>query len=200
MKTIDNLRKYIPVYAISILLIASSFEAGAQNRHKNNGREKENDRKEYRQPDRHGQKITKNDWKDRKNEKWDHGDYTRNDNRKEYQPKYYKGNKHSDPDFFTHPRYGRVYTRFDHNPLVFKHQHGDYYYFGNNFYRYHQGIGYCVVEPPRNIYFRHLPDDCNKVRIDGRVFFRHGDLFFQLSPRGYVIVPSPIEIRFSARF
>jgi hypothetical protein len=36
--------------------------------------------------------------------------------------------------------------------------------------------------------------------LNGEVFFRYGNLFFQYSPKGYVMVPSPLEIRFTARF
>jgi hypothetical protein len=103
-------------------------------------------------------------------------------------------------NYFEHPHYGRVYSRFDHDPIIFRHSHGNYFYSDNHFYVYRDGIGYCSVEPPRNVYFSELPFDCSRVRINGQVFFRNGDLFFQLSRRGYVIVPSPIEVRFSARF
>lgn len=193
MKTIDNLRQYIPVLTICFVLIASSIEAGAQN-HRDNSK---HDRKfkEYSKSDRH-QKSAKNEWNDRKDKK----KYDNHAAREIYYPQYSVRGKHQYPNYFDHPKHGRVYQRFDHSPIVLKHRHGDYYYSGSNFYRYHKGIGYCVVEPPRNMYFSHLPVDCNRVRINGHVFFRNGDLFFQLSPNGYMIVPSPLEVRFSARF
>jgi len=198
MKTINNLKQYIPVLTISLVLIASAIDTDAQNRR--NETKKDRELKEYRKTDRHEQKTAKNDWKDRKDENWEHRNYERDDHRKEYHPKYSKNKKYIHPSYFDHPKYGRVYNKFDRNPLVFKHQQGDYYYYENNFYRYHKGIGYCVIESPRHLYFKHLPVDCSRVRLNGHVFFRHGDVFFQLSPRGYVIVPSPLDVRFTARF
>jgi hypothetical protein len=50
------------------------------------------------------------------------------------------------------------------------------------------------------VYFRTLPAECERVYINGNVFFRHGDLFFQFSPRGYSIVTSPAQVRITARF
>jgi len=55
-------------------------------------------------------------------------------------------------NYYNHPRYGRVYQRFDHNPFVFNSNRGNYYYYGNHFYNYRQGIGYCMIEPPLNIF------------------------------------------------
>jgi hypothetical protein len=50
------------------------------------------------------------------------------------------------------------------------------------------------------VYFRDLPFSCNRVHVNNQLYFRHGDLYFSHSPRGYVIVPSPIEVNFSVRF
>ena len=86
------------------------------------------------------------------------------------------------------------------SPVVFHHNRDDYYYYGNHFYTYRRGIGYCVVEPPREMYFSSLPVECERVYVNGHIFFRNGDLFFQLSPRGYAIVSSPIQNNVSARF
>ena len=54
MKTLDFFRRYIPVMTISSILIASAFVAGAEDHHKKESRENENDRNrlEYRKPDR----------------------------------------------------------------------------------------------------------------------------------------------------
>jgi hypothetical protein len=56
------------------------------------------------------------------------------------------------------------------------------------------------VKAPRNIYFSRLPMECNRVHVNGQVFFRNGELYFQLSPRGYALVPAPVGISISARF
>ena len=194
MKSIDNLRQYLPVVIFSTLLIASTVEANAQN-HRNEGK-KGNGRewKEYRETGHDDDRTAYNDRRDDRDRSYER----KNWNDREYRPKYTNRYKHSDSDYFEHPKYGRVYQRFDRTPVVFHHDRDDYYYYGNHFYNYRRGIGYCVVEPPR--YFRTLPIGCERVRADGRILFRNGDLYFQLSPRGYVIVPSPLELNFSLRF
>lgn len=130
----------------------------------------------------------------------DNRSYESRDYRNQNQSGYLSRNNRTQSNYFNHPRYGRVYSRFDRNPIVFEHSRGNYYYSNNNFYRYNDGIGYCMVEPPRDIYFSNLPIECEQVYINDQEYFRNGDLYFQLSDRGYFIVPSPIELRISARF
>jgi len=200
MKTIDYLRHYLPVVTISTILIASTIAVNAED-HSNRGKSgKGHERKEYREPARNFEKKSHYDSRNQKYGNRDDRDREYRAYRNDYHPQYTKKKSHSKPNCYTHPKYGRVYNRFDRNPMVFRHQHGDYYYSGNNFYRYHDGIGYCRAEPPRNVYFRHLPVECNRVFVNGQVFFRSGDLFFELSPRGYFLVPAPNEIRLSLRF
>jgi hypothetical protein len=201
MKTIDYLRHYIPVVTISLILVVSALDAGAEDHHKKESRsnEHERDRREYRISDRHHEATAQNEWNGNRNRSKE--SYEHYGNRNEYHPKYYSNHHHySKPDYFVHPKYGRVYHRFEHNPIVFETNCGNYYYSGNNFYRYHDGIGYCVTELPRQIYFRHLPYECRRVYLNGEVFFSNGNLFFLYSPKGYVLVPSPLEIRITARF
>lgn len=198
MKTTDYLRQYFPVIAITGILIASATVTNAQN-HRKNDRDKDRDRKEYRYSDNDKYHSSDYKWKGKDRDR-DYRYSERNDDRREYHPKYNNRKYAYKHNYFDHPKYGRVYHNMDHRHLVLKHKRGDYYYFGDRFYRYHSGIGYCVVEPPRGVYFNHLPMACDRVRIDGHVYFRHGDLYFDLSPRGYVLVPSPLEIRISARF
>jgi len=202
MKTKDYLRQYFPVITIALVLSASALEAGADDHNKDGkkGKESYNGSQEYRHPARHNEQTARNEWSGRNDDYRDERNYASRDNRKVYHPSYSKKNYRGHSDYYKHPKYGRVYSRFDHNPVVFRNHDCDYYYYGDNFYRYRDGIGYCVVEPPRHEYFRHLPVECHKVYINGQVFFRNGDLFFESSPRGYVIVPSPLEIRFTARF
>lgn len=198
MKTIDYLRQYFPVVTISIVLLASTATADAQNRRSEN-KHKERTYTEYRKSDRNERKTANHDWRDDKHGKYEKHAWHRNDRNFEYHPKYNK--KHSGHrEYFDHPSYGRVYHRFHHNPVVFRHNHDNYYYYGNHFYTYRRGIGYCSVESPRHIYFQDLPFACDRVNINGQVLFRNGDLFFQLSPRGYAIVPAPVGVRITARF
>jgi hypothetical protein len=195
MKTIDHLRKYLPVVLFSILLIASAVGASAQDYRKEGKKEKGNDRKEYREYSRDNDRTATNyrgDDPDRnyRQKSW---------NDREYRPTYSKKYKNQKSDYFEHPKYGRVYQRFDRNPVVFHHDRDDYYYYGNRFYGYRKGVGYCVVEPPRNVYFKQLPVNCERVQVNGNVLFRNGDLFFKLSPRGYALVNLP-GVSISARF
>ena len=196
MKTLNYLRQFVPVLFVSCVLFASSTGVNAQNRW-GDGND-DDDRKEYRQSDRY-EKKSDNHYKNKNEVKRDKY-YESNKYRHDYRPKYTQKHKYLKPNYFDHPKYGRVYNRFDHSPVVFKHHGGDYYYYGNNFYRYNKGIGYYVIEPPRSVYFSHLPVNCNRVRVNGNLFFRHGDIFFKHSPRGYVIVPSPVDVQLTVRF
>lgn len=202
MKTLNYLKQYVPVVSISLVLIALTLGVHAQNRRNDNKKEKDRDRetKEYRQPDRYQGNSDNDGWRDRKDGNHEKRNYERAYSRDNHQDNYSKKNKHANYHYSDHPKYGRVYSRFEHSPLVFRNQYGDYYYSGNTFYRYRKGIGYCVVEPPRQIFFRHLPDNYERVYINGSMFFRTGNLFFQLSPRGYVLAPSPVQLRITARF
>ena len=193
MKTIDNLRQYFPVLICSFILTASVVDASAQNNRGQGWKKNENKhgKKEYRESRRDDDRRV---YVDRNN------DRDRDYQYREYRPKYNNRYKHYDSDYFEHPRYGRVYHRFDHNPVVFHHDRDDYYYYGNRFYTYRRGVGYCVAEPPRNVYFRTLPVECERVYVGGHLMFRNGDLFFQLSPRGYVMAPAPVGIHISASF
>ncbi len=182
MKTINNLRQYLPVLIFATILVATATDATAQ---RGEGWKKK-EYKHERYEDRHGDD--------------DHYYKKRGWEKKEYRPKYSNRYKHYDSYCYEHPRYGRVYERFDRRPVVFHHDRDDYYYYGDRFYTYRRGVGYCVVEPPRNVYFRTLPVECERVSVGGHVMFRNGDLFFQLSPRGYVMAPAPVGIHVSASF
>ncbi|HZL08398.1 MAG TPA: DUF6515 family protein [Prolixibacteraceae bacterium] len=202
MKTIDRLSKYFPIVTISLILLASTLDAGAQN-HRNKdkkGNERNHDRKEYKQADRNEGRTANHEWGKQNDRNRDNRNYESRDNRSDHHSKYSKKNNYVQRNYYNHPQYGRVYNRFDCNPIVFENTRGNYYYFGNHFYRYQRGIGYYVVEAPRSEYFSRLPVDYRRVQVNGNVFFRNGDVFFQLSHRGYRIVPSPIEVQFSVRF
>jgi hypothetical protein len=198
MKTLNNFRQYFPVLILATAMTVSTVEANAQNNRKEkkeNGRE----RKEYQESERRDDKTAYRNRSDDREGNYERKDWNDRENNKVYRPKYNSRNKHYESDFYEHPRYGRVYQRFDRNPIVFHHDRDDYYYYGNHFYSYRKGIGYCVVEPPRHVYFRQLPVDCERVYVNGKALFRNGDLFFQLSPRGYALVNLP-GISISARF
>jgi len=185
MKTINAMRQYFPVLILSFALIAVSVEGSAQNHRKDNKSDKKNDHKEYRtvRSAKNDGRKSRNDYQnDRKDFQNRHSDRNKGDY--VYNPRYSKKQNHSKSSYVNHPKYGRVYQRFDHSPVVFKHSRGNYYY----------------SEPPRHMYFKDLPFRCERVYANGHVYFRNGDLFFSYSPRGYVIVPSPFQVNFSVRF
>jgi hypothetical protein len=199
MKTLNNFRQYFPVIIFSTILIASTIGVNAQNYRKEEKKENGRERKEYRESDRRDDQTAYNDRRDDRGGNYVRKNWNNRENDKKYRPKYNNRNQYYESNYFEHPRYGRVYQRFDHNPLVFHHDRDDYYYYGNHFYSYRKGVGYCVVEPPRNMYFRQLPVNCERVHVNGKVLFRNGDLFFQLSPRGYALVNVP-GVSIFARF
>jgi len=202
MKTTDKIGRFFPVAILSLALVASTIGASAQERHNEGrrGNDHKQSKKEYRTSDRNEKRISQNDKRYGGERNYQRQNWNSHSERSEYRPQYSGNYNRGNRDYYNHPQYGRVYQRFDHNPIVFNHDRDNYYYYGNHFYNYRRGIGYCMIDPPRNIYFRDLPFDCDRIDLNGEVFFRNGDLFFQLSPRGYVIVPSPIGISISARF
>jgi len=189
MKTIEKLRILLPVAIFSVIITASA--ASAQNGWKKDRNER--GRNEYREREDRGDRNRRED------RNYVYENNNRHDNGRGYHLGNYK-NQRCEASYYEHPRYGRVYQRFDYRPMVFHHDRDDYYYYGDRFYTYRGGIGYCVVEPPRDVYFRTLPTECERVYVNGNVFFRHGDLFFQLSPRGYSIATAPVRLSISARF
>lgn len=194
MKTINKLRIVLPVALFSTLVITAA-SASAQNHWKKD--KDERGRSEYRERADRGDRGRYNNGHD--NRDYAYEDAYRHDNGRGYHLGNYK-HRFEGHGYYEHPSYGRVYERFDYRPTVFHHDRDDYYYYGDHFYTYRRGIGYCVIEPPRDVYFRTLPVDCERVYVNGNIFFRHGDLFFQLSPRGYSIATSPVQLRISARF
>lgn len=196
MKTIHSLRQYLPVVFFTLALMAASGEVTAQKHQKNNKSDKNSEYKKYKND--HSGKYENRESEDSENfEKHYSG---KNKGNYAYSERYSKKQKYSHNNYSNHPKYGRVYQRFDHNPVVFRHSRGNYYYSGNNFYNYRRGIGYYVVEPPRQVYFSDLPFRCERVYTHGHEYYRNGDLYFNYSPRGYVIVPSPFQVNLSVRF
>lgn len=202
MKAPHLLRQFVPVAIISFALMALSIEVSSQNNRNKNKSKKNNDRKEYRfdhsshsnhsVDGNYGHKSDKKHYKEYHSGN-DKGNY-------KYSQHYSKKNYHSRNDYFNHPKYGRVYQKFEQKPVIFRHSHGNYYYSQDRFYTYHDGVGYCVSEPPRQVYFRDLPFNCSRVHVNGHEYYRNGNLYFSHSPRGYVIVQPPLSINLAVRF
>lgn len=202
MKTLNRIKGFFPAAILSLILLFAAIGTNAGERHNEGrrGNSHKQSRNEYRTSGRNERRTVQNNSRvgverNYQRQNWN-GNNARYGNRPQYSRNYSRGNM----NYYDHPRYGRVYQRFDHNPFVFNSNRGNYYYYGNHFYNYRQGIGYCMIEPPLNIFFRRLPFECERIFLNGAEFFRNGDLFFQLSPRGYVIVPSPIGLNISAGF
>ena len=89
------------------------------------------------------------------------------------------------------PRYNgrvRVYARApwgNRHPVVIRHRYGDVYCFGGNFYSYYPRYGYVQIELPRDIVFTSLPRNAVRVRVDGHLMFRLGDVYFEFGSGGY---------------
>jgi len=201
MKAIQSIGRFLPGVIISFALMSASLEVSSQNKG-NHKFDKNKDRKEYRNDHSNSSHYSdgRNDGRRDDKKYYSKHKEARNDGNYEYSQRYSKRSYQADRDYFNHPKYGRVYQRFDDKPIVFRHSHGDYYYSGNQFYTYRNGIGYCATETPRQVYFQDLPFSCSRVRVNNHEYYRHNNLYFSYSPRGYVIVPSPIEVNFSVRF
>lgn len=202
MKAIQSTRQFLPAIIFTAALMSLSFNGSAKNYRNYNKSDRDRDRKEYRDDNSNSSDHWKGRNDDRHGNKKHFKEYNhdRNDRDYQYSQRYSNGRDYERQHYYNHPQYGRVYQRFDDQPIVFRHSHGDYYYHGNQFYTYRDGVGYCPSETPRDVYFRDLPFDCNRLQVNGQVFFRHGDLYFSHSSRGYLIVPSPLQLNFSLRF
>ena len=84
--------------------------------------------------------------------------------------------------------------------IVFRHDHGDFFFHHGRFYRYHPVRGYYRVAHPSTIVFDYLPVGYEEVFIGGGLYYRYGEVFFEYSPWGYRMVPRPAGVIIAARF
>ena len=123
---------------------------------------------------------------------WNHGykSYGKNHN---WDHRYYSAH---------HPRTYNVWNfpapwRYSAHGLVFRYAYGDYFFSNNRFYRYDPYRGYYTVNYPTEVYFDYLPIGYNEVMIDGRIYFRYGDVYFVATPAGYRLArPNGIYLSF----
>lgn len=99
-----------------------------------------------------------------------------------------------------HPRYGRVVVAFGTTPLRFTNDYGRYYYSNGDYYRYHSGVGYILVDAPREMYFRDLPEGYHRVKVRDRVYYRCGDQYFSHGNKGFHLVAQPDGIHLGVSF
>jgi hypothetical protein len=71
--------------------------------------------------------------------------------------------------------------------------HNNYRYYCHNghFFRYHPSIGYVLVDVPFGLTFRYLPSGYERVYINGYLYFRVGNLFFEWTNYGFSLVHFP---------
>ena len=93
------------------------------------------------------------------------------------------------------PRYrpGQVIDRFPERNFRVPYRGMDYYYSGGYWYR-PLGPRYVVVEPPRGIRVRYLPDYAEQVWIGGALLFLAAGSYYayQQSTQDYVVVEPPV--------
>ncbi len=93
--------------------------------------------------------------------------------------------------YYHHPVYGHVIRKFVYRPNVFIHNHYQYYCYDGHFFRYLRGVGYVLVDIPFGIVFNELPYEYERVYINGYLYFRVGNLFFEMTDFGFQLVHYP---------
>ena len=104
-----------------------------------------------------------------------------------YNPYSYRNHKY----YFQHHYYGHVIRRFVHKPQIYIHNHNRYYCYDGYFFRYRIGVGYVLVDLPFGMAFEYLPNDYERVYINGYMYFRVGNLFFERTNYGFLLVHYP---------
>ena len=99
----------------------------------------------------------------------------------------YKHHKH----YYYHRDFGHVIRRFITSPVIFYHNNHRYYCHDGHFFKYRRGVGYVLVEIPFGLVFNQLPYDYEVVYINGYMYFRVGNLFFERNWDGYRLVHYP---------
>jgi hypothetical protein len=90
-----------------------------------------------------------------------------------------------------HPRYGHVIKRFVVRPIILSHNNIRYYCYDGHFFRHLRGVGYVLVDIPFGIVFNTLPYEYERVYINGYLYFRIGNLFFERTNFGFSLVHYP---------
>lgn len=93
--------------------------------------------------------------------------------------------------YYHHHYYGHVIRRFVYRPQIYIHNHTKYYCYDGFFFRYRSGIGYVLVDIPFGFTFEYLPDNYDTVYINGYLYFRVGNLFFENTGYGFSLIHYP---------
>lgn len=126
-----------------------------------------------------------NHW-DRQWETYNWNLYSWRDYYRAYNPYSYRFSR-----FYTyHPVYGHVIKRFTVRPIIFNHHNIRYYCYDGHFFRHLRGVGYVLVDIPFGITFSVLRN-YERVHINGDLYFRVGNLFFERTNFGFVLIHYP---------
>ncbi len=82
--------------------------------------------------------------------------------------------------------------KYSAHAFVFRHRDHDYFFYHNRFYRYSPDRGYFVVGFPLGVVFTWLPEGYEEVVIDGRLYYRYGDVYFRRTFYGDYRVVRPL--------
>jgi hypothetical protein len=104
-----------------------------------------------------------------------------------YNPYSFRSHKY----YYHHPYYGHVIRKFVYRPQIYVHNNVRYYCYDGYFFRYRGGVGYVLVDVPFGMSFEYLPNDYEKVFINGYLYFRVGNLFFERTNYGFLLVHYP---------
>ncbi len=94
-------------------------------------------------------------------------------------------------NYYHHPVYGHVIRKFVHRPVIFVHNHHRYYDYDGHLFRFYRGVGYVLVDVPFGLVVEYLPAGYEQVYINGYLYFRVGNLFFENTDLGFRLVHYP---------
>jgi hypothetical protein len=114
-------------------------------------------------------------------------DLSWNDYYNVYKPYSFRYDRH----YYHHPAFGDVIRRFSFKPIIFIHNRIPFYCYDGYFFNYHKGVGYVLTDLPYGIVFPELPYGYEEVYINGYLYFRLGNLFFEYVGDGYRLVYYP---------
>lgn len=117
--------------------------------------------------------------------RWNHNSW------REYYHGYHSHSYVYHSHYYYHNHFGHVIRRFNSRPYVFIHNHRNYYCYNGHFFRYRRGVGYILVDMPYGFGFEVLPHNYDRVYINGYLYFRIGNLFFEWSGGRFVLVHYP---------
>lgn len=141
-----------------------------------------NDKKFYRKYNYNSYKHWDKSWE---NYRWNFNSWR--DYYSGYNPYAYRYYKY----YYHHPFYGDVIRRFINPPLIFVNNNIRYYCYDGHFFRYHAGIGYILVDMPYGMVFDYIPVNYEPVYINGYLYYRVGNLFFEYDNFGFHLIHYP---------